>query len=578
MRPCLLTQLLALPAYLRLVWADVLDRDHAVYDSGLGHDQDVLRGPPCPDYTHYARQRHRPVSEGPLELPFQRPHIPCRKFTSPEVEQVIEDLYPKLKDRDLAQIFRNAFPNTLDTTVLWHVDGKNTHAGSAKYRRYRDNADWRGAHSFIVTGDINAEWLRDSTNQLAQYQRLARTSPGISNLLKGAIATQAEYIIESPYCNAFQPPSPSGLEPSNNGQQDSVHPIYEPTNVFECKYELDSLANFLSLSNQYHSSTESTSFLTHRWFLALRTLLAVVQAQSQSTFDHRHNFHINEYTFRRTTDTGTETLNLGGIGNPIANGTGLVRSAFRPSDDATIFPFLIPANAMMSVELNRTASVLRSFSSTVKGTQDKERVAAYIELLESHSSSIRKGILTDGVVDHPKFGKVLAYETDGYGSHLLMDDANVPSLLSLPMLGFLDINDELYQNTRKMILSSEGNPYFLTGPEFTGIGGPHIGLTNAWPMSVLVQAMTSDDDTEILECLERVKKVSVFGLINESVDVRVGVDPISGMGMTRSWFAWANSVFAQCVLWLADEKPHLVFDDASKRYVAGEGFVGAKKR
>ena len=478
-----------------------------------------------------------------------------------------------MKDRDLAHIFQNAFPNTLDTTVLWHVDGRTTHAGKPKYIRYRDNSEWKGAQSFIVTGDINAEWLRDSTNQLAQYQLLAKTAPDISNLLRGAIATQAEFVIESPYCNAFQPPNPSGLEPTNNGQSDVVHPLYEPSNVFECKYELDSLANFLSLGNQYHAATGSTAFLTNRWFLALRSLLEVLYTQSQPTFDSDNNFRINEYTFQRNTNTGTETLNLRGIGNPLSNGTGLIRSAFRPSDDATIFNYLIPSNAMMSVELDRTASVLSGFLETLTEAKDIQVVESYVSILNSYSSSIRSGILTHGVVDHPKFGKVLAYETDGYNSHLLMDDANVPSLLSLPLLGFLNSTDELYQNTRRMILSTQGNPYFLTGRAFTGIGGPHIGLTNAWPMSVLVQAMTSDNDTEIMGCLERVKKVSVFGLINESVDVRVGPDRRTGQGMTRSWFAWANSVFAQCVLWLAKEKPHLVFEDGTEAYVVGEGFV-----
>lgn len=512
-----------------------------------------------------------------MRLPYQRPDKSCRKFTSPAVEQVIQDLYARLRDRDLAHIFQNAFPNTLDTTVLWHVDGETTHAQKSRYIRQRANPEWKGAQSFIVTGDINAEWLRDSTNQLAQYQLLAKTAPEVSNLIKGAIATQAEFIIESPYCNAHQPPDPSGLEPTNNGQSDVVHPIYEPSRVFECKYELDSLANFLSLGNQYHAATGSTNFLTHRWFMALGTVLELLQAQSQPTFDSKHNFHINEYTFQRQTNTGTETLNLRGIGNPLGNGTGLIRSAFRPSDDATVFNFLIPSNAMMSVELSRTASLLRTYSAQLRDQADIEAVSAYISYLEAFSNNIKSGILKHAVVDHPRFGKVLAFETDGYGSHLLMDDANVPSLLSLPLLGFLNKNDDLYKNTRRMILSSEGNPYFLTGPAFTGIGGPHIGLTNAWPMSVLVQAMTTDDDDEILECLERVKQVSVFGLINESVDVRIGVDPRTGMGMTRSWFAWANSVFAQCVLWLAKEKPHLLFEDGSQAYVVGEGFVADGK-
>ena len=214
-----------------------------------------------------------------MKLPYQRPHPHCRKFSSPAVEKVIDDLLPNIKDPDLAQIFRNAFPNTLDTTVRWHVDGVKTLA--PKSRLMRDHDRWHGAQSFIVTGDINAEWLRDSTNQLSQYQSLAASSPEISNLLLGAINTQAEFVIQSPYCNAFQPPSSSGLRPVHSGQDDYVHPAYEPSVVFECKYELDSLANFLSISNQYHSSTGNTAFLTTRFFKALNTLLAVLDAQSE---------------------------------------------------------------------------------------------------------------------------------------------------------------------------------------------------------------------------------------------------------------------------------------------------------
>ncbi|KIW21564.1 hypothetical protein PV08_02144 [Exophiala spinifera] len=552
--------------------------DADVYDSHLtSDDQQVFIGL-CPDYTSYARHKHKPLSEGPLELPYQRPHPLCRKFSSPAVEQVIEDLYPRLKDPDLAQIFRNAFPNTLDTTVLWHVDGVQKHA--EKSRLFRDRGKWEGAQSFIVTGDINAEWLRDSTNQLAQYQQLANSAEDISSLLLGAINTQAEFVIASPYCNAFQPPYPSRLQPVHSGQEDSVHPAYEPSVVFECKYELDSLAAFLSLTNQYHTSTNSTAFLTPRWYKALGQVLEVLDDQSRPTFDPGTGaYEKNEYTFSRPTRLGTETLNLEGTGNPLAQGTGLIRSAFRPSDDATTFGFLIPANAMMSVELSRTAALLRAASSTASAKESAWMVQVS-ENLERRSNIIKDGIYKHAVVSHPEFGQVFAYEVDGYGGRLLMDDANIPSLLALPLLGFVDKDDEIYQNTRRMILTQRGNPYFLVGDKFSGIGGPHIGLRNAWPMSVLVQAMTSTDDAEISECVDRVKNVSIFGLINESVDVQRGVWP-GGDGMTRSWFAWANSVFAQTVLWLAEHKPHLVMkaeeDGSFKSYRVGLGFAASNQ-
>ena len=455
-------------------------------------------------------------------------------------------------DKDLARIFENAFPNTLDTTVKWHVDGNAKPEKKRFFSSGHENA-WEGPQSFIVTGDINAEWLRDSTNQLAQYQGLAKHDKKIETLILGAINTQAEYVIESPYCNAFQPPPPSKIKPSDNGQGDFVHPIFEPRLVFECKYELDSLAAFLSLSNQFHKHTGSTAFLTSRWYKALDSLLKVLDEQSKSTFDPKTGiFQRQMYRFQRTTSTGTETLNLAGNGNPLNYGSGLIRSAFRPSDDATILGFFVPANAMIAVELKRASEILSNAGSS-----------SIAKELKTRAETIEKGIWEHGVINHSKWGPVFAYEVDGYGSSIIMDDANLPSLLALPLLGFVGTDERTYQNTRKMILSKEGNPYYLTGRVLKGIGGPHIGLQNAWPMSLLVQAMTSDDDAEIEKLLKSVKEASPLGLIHESVNVDRLRD------YTRSWFAWANSVFAQTILDIAERKPHILFGPGAEKYVVG---------
>ncbi|KAI9836578.1 MAG: hypothetical protein M1819_001210 [Sarea resinae] len=513
--------------------------------------QDILTDPQkyreaCPEYKHYAGFPHQPFSDGPLGLPYQRPALACRTFVSDLVEKVIEDLSQRLVDKDLARIFENAFPNTLDTTVKWHIDGTEK-----KSYRQDNGKKWKAPQSFIVTGDINAEWLRDSTNQLAQYQVLAKKDKKIYSLILGAINTQAEFVIESPYCNAFQPPPPSRLPPTGNGQEDTVHPAYEPSFVFECKYELDSLAHFLSLTNQFHKSTGSTEFLNSRWYEALRTILEVLDKQAEPTFNATTGkFQRNEYTFKRRTDIGTETLNLAGVGNPLHDRTGLVRSAFRPSDDATILGFYIPANAMMSVELKRTAEIL-----------EKAGKAALAKTLRDRGQSMEKGVWEHGVVTHKKYGEVFAYEVDGYGSAIIMDDANLPSLLALPLLGFVDSSNSVYKNTRKMILEQQGNPYYLAGKTFKGVGGPHIGLQNAWPMSLLVQAMTSENDAEIVESLHMVRDVSKLGLVHESINVnRLGE-------YTRSWFAWANSVFAQTILDLAARKPHLLFGEGKPPFV-----------
>ena len=484
-----------------------------------------------------------------------------------------------MKDRDLARLFENAFPNTLDTTVSWHADNTHPQKPGARRPQYAMTrpAMWDNIQSFIVTGDITAEWLRDSANQLQVYHALASKDPAIFKLILGAINTQVEYVFQFPYCNAFQPPPPSGLLPSEASGGDSVSPMYDSNVVFECKYELDSLAHFLKLGNEFYAHTKSTAFLTKRWYEALETVMTVLEEQSRSTFNETTGEHIpNEYRFRRTTSIGTETLGLGGLGNPFNSGTGLVRSAFRPSDDATNLPHFIPATAIMSVELQKTANMLRGVGKT--------DLAA---TLEEKSKIIRQGIQKYGVVKHPDFGEVYAFEVDGYGSQIMMDDANLPSLLALPAMGFVSADDPVYRNTRKMILQRRGNPYYLDGEEFSGIGGPHIGLRHAWPMSRLVQAMTSNNDAEILESITAVKNSSRMGLVHESVNIDYITDYTSRLApefpgffsansLIGSWFAWANSVFAQTILDIAARKPQVLFGADAKPYVVEGAAPGVK--
>lgn len=193
----------------------------------------------------------------------------------------------------------------------------------------------------------------------------------------------------------------------------------------------------------------------------------------------------------------------------------MVRSAFRPSDDATILQFLIPSNAFTSVELGHLHSILRDLKTHRSVSTDT--ITSLADKAQFMSTAIADGIKNNAIFRHPLFGEVYAYEVDGYGSRIFMDDANIPSLLSLPLLGFVDKKDPVYQNTRKMVLSSQGNPYYLTGREFRGIGGAHIGTRFAWPMSVIVQIMTSDDEQEILNLLDLLKgSTGGLGLMHES--------------------------------------------------------------
>lgn len=487
----------------------------------------------CPGYTHYSEQKHLPLSSGPLKLPFQRPTDKCRTFHSDEVEKVIENYKKKLNDPDLARLFENCFPNTLDTTISWHNPKGNDGL----------------PESFIVTGDIDAEWLRDSYRQLRPYQHLVSQDKKLKDLILGAILTQADYVTMFPYCNAFQPPRHSDIwsrDLARFAQKDNVYPPYNSEVVFECKYELDSLASFLGLSNEYYNHTGGdTTFLTPKWFKALSSLLRVLNEQSQPTYakDGTGSSVQTHYRFQRDTNLGTETLNLAGQGNPVNANTSLIRSAFRPSDDATIYQFFIPANAQMAMELERISAVLEAAGHS-----------SVAKKVLNYSQSLKAAIWNHGVYKHPVFGDVFAYEVDGYGGISNMDDANLPSLLSLPEMGFVTNDDPVYLNTRKMILSKSGNPYYLNGRHFSGIGGPHVGTQNAWPMSHLVAIRTSNDKKEIADLLALIKiSTSGLGLMHETINV----DNLSQF--TRPWFAWANSEFANTIFDIAERFPDLIF-------------------
>ena len=254
------------------------------------------------------------------------------------------------------------------------------------------------------------------------------------------------------------------------------------------------------------------------------------------------------YSFQRNTNIGSETLPLGGVGNPVNYGTGLIRSAFRPSDDATILQFFIPANIHMLTELKRARNTYLTNENIARDTMLVETADTFINALST-------GIEKYGIVNHPIYGKVYAYEVDGYGSATFMDDANIPSLLSID-LGYTKLM-MIYQNTRKMILSKQES--ILFEGHFRD-GGPHIGIRNAWPMSLLMRIRTTDDDDEIILSLEMIMRTTAnLGLMHEvSMLIQDKGD------YTRSWFAWCNSEFGKTILHLAKNKPHLIFKKNGK--------------
>lgn len=262
------------------------------------------------------------------------------------------------------------------------------------------------------------------------------------------------------------------------------------------------------------------------------------------TYDANGNVSVSPYTFTRTTDRASETLENNGLGNPVQNGTGLIRSSFRPSDDATIFQFLIPSNMMFSHYLSTTAEIVTALG----GAQNKQLAAHMLSL----SASLRAAIQAHGVTTLPDGTSIYAYEVDGYGSRNIMDDANIPSLLAAPFFGYLDASDPTYQSTRALLLS-RNNPYYMTGPVFNAIGGAHDGPGFGWPMAAIVRIFTSSDDAEIEGQLKQiVSSTDGLGLIHESINA------FNVSDWTRQWFSWANGLFGQCILDLETRKPEVL--------------------
>jgi meiotically up-regulated gene 157 (Mug157) protein len=467
----------------------------------------------CPDYSLYSQQRHPPFSSGRYQLSYQRPDPACRTFNSSSVESLLTKMESVISDPDLYRLFQNAYPNTLDTAIKWRGVAANNSAEEL---------------TFIITGDINAMWLRDSANQMQSYLPLLKPDAGrdgIASLYRGVINLQARYLLTSPYCNSFQPPTESGIPPATNDAAagDSVTPPYSPDSVFECKYELDSLAAFLEVSTNYYTATADVSFFGEfQWISAIQAVLNVAKAMQTPTYGADGRVLDSPYSFTRQTTRSTETFSNDGLGNPVANGTGLIRSGFRPSDDSTIFQLFIPANMMFCSYLESTGEIMRKLG-------DKAPVGL-AEEMKTFAQSLRTAIQTYGVIPlapTPGGGgreieTIYAYEVDGFGSATVMDDANIPSLLSAPFFGYLTRADPIYQRTRARILDSDsvnGNPYFMRGPVMNAVGGPHAGPGMAWPMASIVRILTSDDDREITAVLREVLgSTDGLGLIHESVN------------------------------------------------------------
>lgn len=438
----------------------------------------------------------------------QRPVESKRLFKSLAVENEIVRVKKLLTNSKLAWMFENCFPNTLDTTVRHRkTDGKDD--------------------TVVYTGDIHAMWLRDSGAQVWPYVQLADRDPQLQAMLAGVIRRQFKCIIIDPYANAFL--DPHDPNPDHQWQTDLTDMKPE---LHERKWEIDSLCYPIRLAYHYWKTTGDTSVFGEEWLQAIENVLKTFKEQQRKD-------NLGPYKFQRETPKASDTVVNDGWGNPVKP-VGLIASTFRPSDDASIYQFLVPSNFFAVSSLRKAAEILIEVNNESQIANECTKLAAEVD------AALKKY----ATFNHPKYGTIYAFEVDGYGSVNLMDDANVPSLLAMPYLGDVDVNDPIYQNTRRFVWS-EDNPYFFKGTAGEGIGGPHVShvsLNMIWPMSIMMKAFTSQDDEEIKTCIKMLMDTDAnTGFMHESFYKD------DATKFTREWFAWQNTLFGELVLKLIDD-------------------------
>jgi hypothetical protein len=437
----------------------------------------------------------------------RRPPANQRTFTSPAVEARLSEVSAKIPQPELRWLFANCYPNTLDTTITFR-------GGPG------------GEDTFVITGDIPAMWLRDSTAQTLVYVPLAARDAPLRALFRGLIRRQAKCVLLDPYANAFYAgPELGEWRHDETEMKPGVH---------ERKWELDSLCYPVELAHAYWRATADRTPFDDAWHDAARCIVATLRTEQRLD-------GTTPYRFARKCDAFYDNSPNRGAGNPTRK-VGLIHSAFRPSDDCCLLPFLVPSNFFAVAALRHLAELAAEISRDAALQRDCLELAATVEAaLRAHASC-----------QHPARGRILAFEVDGFGNALMMDDANLPSLLSLPELGCCAADDPLYRGTRAFALSGD-NPYFHRGRLAEGIGGPHIAPTMIWPLSIIVRALTSTDDAEIVACLRMLLRTHAgTGFMHESFD------PDDPAKFSRAWFAWCNSMFGRLILRLADTRPALL--------------------
>lgn len=402
------------------------------------------------------------------------------------------------------EAMRLTLKKTFYATIDGVSNGKGTWGGVLKY-----NAD---GTTFCYTGDIHAMWLRDSSAQVLQYLQFMTKDAEVRSMVKGLIKKQLEFIRRDPYANAFN----------------------EDGSVFERKFEIDSLCYPVWLAYNYYEITGDKSIFDVFFRMTAEKII--------DTFKAEQNHSDNNYRISNESDRAVGSHSF----DPDCK---LIWSGYRPSDDVCYYKYFIPGNMFAVATLERLNDVYSSIRS------DEALATRCADM----AAEIRNAIETYGVYNHPVYGKIYAFEVTGRNGDinsaeekLLMDAANIPSLISAPWLGYSSNTDQTYLNTRAFVLSDD-NPYYYSGVYASGIGDPHdmVGSTNnphkdipvPWHMAIAMQALTSSSEEEVATCVKYMTDTTAGTYVmHEAFNANAPND------YSRDFFTWPCSLYAHTVI------------------------------
>ena len=460
-----------------------------------------------------------------------RPPFDKRTFHSEIINNYIESLEPKFKDKILYKIFANCYPNTLDTTIDFNEEKNET---------------------FIITGDIQAMWLRDSSLQIYPYLKHCEKDKKLSNMIKGLFNKQISYILLDPYANAFnkvplKSPWIKDITYKRNKEGEFENAMNE--NIWERKFELDSLMFPLFIMCKFYLYTKDNEVFTQKnFFNMLDTILKVIKKEQRGTDEEDGNGG-PEYYFQRNIAEPFDSLHFG-RGNPCKT-CGLIKTSFRNSDDSALFSYNIPENCLLVSTFKLLIKIFND--EKMESSLKNEFKSKFQPNIENIVNIVEKAIYTYGIIIDPLTNeKYFAYEVDGFGNSYFMDEPGYPNLISLPFFEFCPALDEIYINTRKRILSGR-NPYFISGKYGKGCASSHSYRRYNWPLFTIMQGLTSIDKEEKENCLKMlIESAGDKYFMHESYDI----DDVNKF--TREWFAWANSFFGVFIDNLIETNPELI--------------------